>query len=105
MENEEDVDAFKNYDPSTMEANDSKKTTTSTETMETDKPVIPPQKFSNTLSPNSIPQMSPAYTPVSLLSQRSGRVLASPYARMLAVQQGIDLKVSNPFIHKVQNVL
>lgn len=91
VENEEDIAAFKDYRPPAEE--DTLSTSATTETMATTKEDIPLQQLAVTPSPTSAPPTPPSPAPVSLSPQTAGRVFASPYARMLAAEKGINIQV------------
>ena len=85
VENETDVAAFKDYQPPSEE--DSTLATVSTQE-ESPNIISPPTSTFQTTA------ASADYVPISSASlQPTEKVLASPYARKLAAERGIDLKV------------
>ena len=91
MENETDVAVFKDYQPPSEDAIPSTVDTVSTQTIEESLPVISPPTFSLQTAASS------AYVPISSSPQPTDKVVASPYARKLAAEKGVDLKVYSIF--------
>ena len=102
MENKEDVTAFTNYQPApttddvTVHADLSAAATddNSDETMATAENVVTSKPQSATSSPSLTLKIPPTLDPTNTPSpQTADRIFASPYARKLAAEKGINLKV------------
>ena len=95
MENEADVSSFKDYHPSSEGdvLSISDESSKSMSTSEGPLPVTPP-----TSTQHQTPQVyrSTESVPVHVSSSSppTDRILASPYARKLATEKGLDLKVN-----------
>ena len=88
MENETDVAAFKDYQPpSELEGTC---TATDTTSIQEEPPTMTPPSASTFQT-----AASAKYVPVSSSPQPTDKVLGSPYARKLAAEMGINLKVIN----------
>ena len=88
MENEADVAAFKDYQPPSEDDVLSTVDTSETVlTIEETSAVTPPVTSTTQTS------ASTQHVPISLSPQATDKVLASPYARRLAAEKGINLKV------------
>lgn len=98
VENEEDVAAFKDYQPPADEAT----------------PTPPPPPAQEAASQPPPPAATPSPPPPSTTTPppapaaargTAGRVFASPYARTLAAEQGVDLQVSfSTCVWRIQHV-
>lgn len=94
MENEEDVPAFEDYQPPVNRDNSTSVQISTNQSKGTTPEVIPQQPQTATLQPTThqnTPSLdSTACTPSQ---QTDCRVFASPFARMLAAQKGINLEI------------
>lgn len=91
VENEEDVAAFKDYQPPADEATPTTPSTTPPAAEAT--PTAPSAPATQTPSQPPPPPTAPTAPPATAARGTAGRVFASPYAKTLAAEQGVDLQV------------
>ena len=92
MENEADIAAFKDYHPPSED--DILSVADTSKSMSTSEQPLPVTPLS-TSTLHHVTAASTVYVPISSSTQSIDKVtvLASPYARKLAAEKGIDLKV------------
>ena len=90
VENEEDIAAFKDYQPPADEATPTPPPPPAQEAAS--QPPPPPPPPAATPSPPPPSTTTPPLAPAAARGT-AGRVFASPYARTLAAEQGVDLQV------------
>ena len=91
VENEEDVAAFKDYQPPAEEATPTASSAPATEAAPSQPPPPPPPPQATPTSPPSTPPPPP---PTAAAARgAAGRIFASPFAKTLAAEQGVNLQV------------
>ena len=86
VENKDDIDSFKNYVPSAPLSSQPSPS----------QPLPPPQPSQSI--PPTYKQSIPTTQQTTSTTISGGRVLASPYAKTIATEKGIDLQVSSLMI-------